>query len=196
MKRKISGWVVVIIVMLIIIWAVMDIIKSRREYAAIVEVETQYIMESNPGISKDDINSIIDTVNERSILYNRDPFFYLVLIKIESGFNVHAIGARGEIGLMQILPGTAMALSSYLVKMKYMKEMLNDPIFNIQMGIDYFEKIISECSNNLSQAIRIYNAGPINIDNGKKHEIKIMREYAKVKNLIAGLTNIGILAAE
>lgn len=72
----------------------------------------------------------------------------------ESRFNPRAIGADGEVGLMQVLPSTArmMGFSGSLVA-------LADPAVNIRYGVTYLAQAWRRAGRDLCTAVMKYRAG-------------------------------------
>jgi len=72
------------------------------------------------------------------------------VISAESGFNPSAISKAGAVGLMQLMPETAM---------RYNVSDRHDPGQNIQGGTQYLRDLLQMFNNNLHLAIAAYNAG-------------------------------------
>ncbi len=93
------------------------------------------------------------------------PELVRAVIRRESGFNPHAVGRSGEIGLMQVTELAALewAISSGLNS--FTKEVLFDPEVNIQAGTWYLGRALQRWShkdNPLPYALAEYNAGRTN----------------------------------
>ncbi|MDH0647702.1 lytic transglycosylase domain-containing protein [Pseudomonas sp. GD03858] len=73
------------------------------------------------------------------------------LIKAESGYNPKARSAKGAVGLMQLMPGTAkeMGVSDAL-----------DPEANVHGGARYLKRMLTLFDNDITLAVAAYNAGP------------------------------------
>jgi soluble lytic murein transglycosylase len=101
---------------------------------------------------------------------NFDPIFVLAVIQTESRFNPNAIGTRGEIGLMQILPPTGKWIA-----LKYHIDWagdrtLHDPVTNIVVGIRYFSYLRSHFERTAQDYVPAYNMGPKNLKRVNREE--------------------------
>jgi hypothetical protein len=95
-----------------------------------------------------------------------DPVTITSLIKQESGFKAGAISVSGALGLMQLMPFTALD-----VKKDLMLGKLRDPATNIGIGSKYLQSLLEKYSGNLPFALAAYNAGPHRVAKWKK-EVK------------------------
>jgi len=83
-----------------------------------------------------------------------DPRLVDAVIKVESDYRPDAIGAAGEIGLMQVRPSTARLLGFGGADRE-----LAEPATNIRLGVTYLAKAWSLARGDLCRALMKYRAG-------------------------------------
>ena len=99
-----------------------------------------------------------------------EPSIVAAIIKIESNWNMYAKGSSGELGLMQLMPGTARELG---VKDR------TDPVDNVKGGIRYLAQCKKKHGN---KYLRCYNGGPggVNLAQTKIYEAKVLAAASKI----------------
>ena len=134
----------------------------------------------NYGSSKysDNYNDLITNVSN---YYRLDPNLVKAIIKVESNFNPNAVSNKGAMGLMQLMPGTALNQG---VTDPF------DPADNISGGTRYFRKLLNMFNGNTKLALAGYNAGENAVINygyavppykeTQDYVKKIMFHYAKI----------------
>lgn len=117
---------------------------------------------------------------EIALSYGLDPRLVKEVIKEESNWNIYATSPKGAMGLMQLMPSTALLLG---VRNPY------DPKDNIDGGVRYLKYLLEKFNNNLALALAAYNAGPAlvetlgrvpNIAETKHYVHRISTRYGKV----------------
>lgn len=132
---------------------------------------------SQPG-NDSDYHSI---VHEKAAVYDLDPTLIKAVIKTESNWNSRAISKKGAIGLMQLMPTTAMDMN---VRNPF------DPEENIEGGTKYLKYLLERFNGDLTLALAAYNAGPGTVEKyGYVPPISETRQYVnKVLSLCNGKT--------
>jgi transglycosylase-like protein with SLT domain/uncharacterized protein DUF4124 len=94
------------------------------------------------------------------------------VIQAESAFNPTARSVKGAMGLMQLMPATAVA---YGVTNAY------DPAENIRAGVAYLRGLLDRYSQNEELALAAYNAGPTAVEKYGR----TVPPYRETKNYVA-----------
>jgi soluble lytic murein transglycosylase len=109
-----------------------------------------------------------------------DPAVVAGLIRQESTFQSDVISYANAYGLMQILPKTAKLLAKQL-HVKYSKDRLFDPAYNIQLGTFYFKGLV-QLTGSPEGALAAYNAGEDRIAAWKAE-----RAYDEIPELVESI---------
>ena len=95
-----------------------------------------------------------------------DPLLVMSLIKQESGFKADVISSSGALGLMQLMPFTAIDVQKDL-KLSTLK----DPPVNVSVGVRYFQTLMEKYEGNPAYALAAYNAGPHRVAKWRKEGV-------------------------
>ncbi|NOS77130.1 MAG: lytic transglycosylase domain-containing protein [Nitrospira sp.] len=106
----------------------------------------------HPVLSERELEPMISRYSRRHQLH---PALIRAVIKAESGFDPMAVSRAGAIGLMQLMPQTAVRLE---VRDLY------DPEDNIGGGTKYLRQLLDRFRGNLPLALAAYNAGEHTVD--------------------------------
>lgn len=114
---------------------------------------------------------------------NDDGSLVLSIIRQESQFIYNAYSHKHATGIMQILPTTANAIANEM-NIKYDKSSLhNDPIYNINIGSYYLNKLASKYDNNIILTSAAYNGGEGNVDSWIK-KYGDPRKFSNVNDVV------------
>jgi soluble lytic murein transglycosylase-like protein len=105
--------------------------------------------------------------------YQVEPALVHALIAVESGFDPNAVSPRGAIGLMQLLPETAL---------DYGVQDPRDPIANLHAGTRHLRRLLNRYRN-ISHALAAYNAGEGTMD-GARRQVTLLETRRFVVRVI------------
>jgi len=88
-----------------------------------------------------------------------DPALVKAVIAVESGFEPTARSAKGAMGLMQILPATALRYGLVERSGRTIEQQLLDPAINVPIGVRYLRDLLDLFKDDVSLALAAYNAG-------------------------------------
>ena len=129
--------------------------------------------------------------NARNSLYVT-PALAMAVAKVESDFRANAVSKKGAIGVMQIMPRTA--LLGFGVKRKD----LFNPKINVNIGVKFLDKLIKTYKGDIGIALSHYNGGSAVgrwpnvkiIPATYPYVIKVLKNSNKFSEKTSSLTNI------
>jgi soluble lytic murein transglycosylase-like protein len=115
--------------------------------------------------------SIAESIAQTSGRHRLDPSLVRAVIQAESAFNPRAESPKGAMGLMQLMPDTALSLN---VTNPY------DPHQNISGGVRHLRYLLDRFGGDVRLALAAYNAGEARVLREKRvPAISETREYVK-----------------
>jgi soluble lytic murein transglycosylase-like protein len=108
-------------------------------------------LQDHPGL-----HTLKDVIGQAATVTGVDRFLISAVIAIESGFQKDARSPKGALGLMQLMPQTAVSLVS--VK-NNIETALVDPATNVGAGARHLKRLIDMYPGRLDLALAAYNAG-------------------------------------
>lgn len=91
-----------------------------------------------------------EIINNACDRHGVDPALVHAIVKVESDFNPYAMSRKGAMGLMQLMPQTAVNMNI---------RNIFSPDENIDGGVRYLRYLIDRYEGNLSLALAAYNSG-------------------------------------
>lgn len=150
-----------------------------------------------------------DIIDKYSSEYNVDRSLVKAVIFKESRFKETAVSSKGAIGLMQLMPSTALWLMNKLKIEDYKIESADN---NIRLGTYYLSYLMNLMDSDEEHALLAYNAGPenakrwVNSEGYSKEDMdnyvdfnetrKYVREIKLTKNIISFMDKYGVFLGE
>lgn len=105
-------------------------------------------------------NAYGDVVGSVAETFNRSRFLILSIMRAESFYNHEARSPVGAIGLMQMMPYTAIKIANLVRDFDFKISDLTKPEYSIGYGGYYIDKLQRYYQENPILAVAAYNAGP------------------------------------
>jgi hypothetical protein len=103
-----------------------------------------------PSPSADIPTDYYDAISNACTRHGVDPALVHAIVKVESDFNPYALSRKGAMGLMQLMPQTAIDMNV---------QNIFNPHENVDGGVRYLRYLIDRYDGNLTLALAAYNAG-------------------------------------
>ena len=161
--------------------------KKIKAYEMKIESKIQdVIAHYQKRMDPQHLEEIPGMILEESKKHGFDPMFLTALIITESSFNNKAKSHKGALGLMQILPGTGVAMASENEMEWKGSPTLYNPEVNIALG-SYYLKKLQRRFGDLVLALEAYNHGPTRLDKylkrgfqPKTYSTKVLKIYQEI----------------
>lgn len=105
--------------------------------------------------------------------YRIDPELVHMVIRVESNYDAFAISSAGAMGLMQLMPETAL---------QYGVQNVFDPAQNIEGGVRYLKDLVALYAGKTALVLAAYNAGQEAV-----RRYKGVPPYPETRSYIAGI---------
>ena len=117
----------------------------------LISLISSKIAYSSQNVKKAYVRSVIIEQAKKSRYVS--PSLALAVAKVESNFNANAVSPKGAIGVMQIMPRTA------LYEFGVQRKNLFNTDLNIKIGIKFLDHLISKYNGRIDIALSHYNGG-------------------------------------
>jgi soluble lytic murein transglycosylase-like protein len=141
----------------------LDLLQGQYDRAnAVIKYSTRF--DISAGLS----SSVFDAAIAEGI----DPELAFRLVRLESGFNTHAMSSTGAIGHTQLMPSTAR-----LFKSDVSRDDLYDKDVNLKIGFRYLRNLLKLYKGDVELALTAYNRGEDAVDRALKLGINPRNGY-------------------
>jgi soluble lytic murein transglycosylase-like protein len=98
-------------------------------------------------------------IEDIALAENISPKVAFELVRVESGFNRHAVSPVGAVGLTQLMPSTARLLAPNVTRAQ-----LFERETNLRIGFRFFRQLLNHYNGDVRLALHAYNRGPGIVD--------------------------------
>jgi soluble lytic murein transglycosylase-like protein len=120
--------------------------RMRADRAeAILALSKQYTVPVN----------LVELIFDEALRAGIDPELAFAIVRLESRFDPNAVSSVGAIGLVQVMPRTAVFYDSTLTRAD-----LFDPATNLRIGLRFFRDLLERYEYDVRLALLAYNRGP------------------------------------
>jgi soluble lytic murein transglycosylase-like protein len=139
----------------------MKIATEGKQHLVAFRLANELIQRKFPKVANQEMldllfpDAFLKEIADQANASGQDPLLITSLIKQESGFRDSATSSSGAQGLMQLMPFTAIDVQKDLKLYQ-----LREPAVNIQVGVKYFQGLMTLYDGNPAFSLAAYNAGP------------------------------------
>ena len=162
---------------------------SRAPQPAVQEARVEVVEEDNNPADADgdaDAELTIDVhIKEVAARHGVRADLVAAVIEAESDFNPRAVSRVGAIGLVQVMPSTAVQFEKTATR-----ERLYDPEVNLRIGFRYLRRLIGAYGGDVRLALLAYNLGEELVDEARKSGKNPLDGYNRI--LLKAYTGSGV----
>ncbi len=114
---------------------------------------------------------IMEIVVEEALATTVPPSLALAVAKVESDFQIRALGPKGARGVMQIMPATAEG------EFGVAADKLWDARLNVRLGIDFLARLVKRLGGRWDLALSHYNSGRVVGTGARAAPLPATRKY-------------------
>jgi soluble lytic murein transglycosylase len=122
---------------------------------------------------------IAGVIHDQSRRFGYDPLFVLAIVEVESTCSPTARGAKGGVGLIQVMPTTARAVAEDAGLRWSGPAALTYPSVNVRVGLHYLWTL-EKRFNDPRLALTAYNAGPARVSRMSQSQARRSRYVRRV----------------
>jgi soluble lytic murein transglycosylase-like protein len=129
--------------------------------------------------------SLATIIFDVSLQEGLDPELAFRIVQLESGFNPRAVSKVGALGLVQLMPATALRFDKSLTR-----EKIFDPKINATYGFRHLRRLIDNYDGDVRLALLAYNLGGANVEKARQGGKNPLDGYERI--LLKGYRGNGV----
>lgn len=119
--------------------------------------------------------SLAETIFDIALTERVDPELAFRLVRLESNFNPRATSRVGAVGLVQVMPSTAVLYDRTMTR-----ERLYEPENNLRIGFTYLRRLIGLYGGDVRLALLAYNVGEAAVDQARAEGRDPLEGYNRI----------------
>lgn len=162
--------------------------QMLREHRREVDSQIRFITHLVRNVGRpSDAELVAQAIVLEALRFGYDPLFVAAVVRAESTFNQNARSSKGALGLMQLLPSTGMHISKIEDIGWQGVQHLNDPSYNVRLGLAYLRHLQDRFKGNTELALIAYNWGPAKLNSALRERSHIPASTANYAQKIFSL---------
>lgn len=129
-------------------------VPTDERYVLALREQATFSLQQSRIIGRDHKQTYKPEIKRAATSHQIDPALLQAVIATESNYKPHAVSRKGALGLMQLMPETALR---YGVSDPF------NPEQNIQAGAQYLSSLMLRFNNDLPLVLAAYNSGEANV---------------------------------